>query len=106
MEYADENMPISISPWPGGKGYPLRQRWAGGPPDEDTDGDSGVPERDHKSRPEQKPSMRVTTQGVFTGFVLLSKGEWDKDQFIRDMEKNGTSPWRIRRSEGRRRAGV
>ena len=25
--------------------------------------------------------------GVFTGFVLLSKGEWDKDQFIRDMKE-------------------
>ena len=25
--------------------------------------------------------------GVFTGFVLLSKGEWDKQQFIRDMKE-------------------
>ena len=25
--------------------------------------------------------------GVFTGFVLLSKGEWDKQQFIRDMQE-------------------
>ncbi len=25
--------------------------------------------------------------GVFTGFVLLSKGEWDKEQFIRDMKE-------------------
>ena len=26
-------------------------------------------------------------RGVFTGFVLLSKGEWDKEQFIRDMKE-------------------
>ena len=25
--------------------------------------------------------------GVFTGFVLLSKAEWDKEQFIRDMKE-------------------
>ena len=25
--------------------------------------------------------------GVFTGFVLLSKGKWDKEQFIRDMKE-------------------
>ena len=25
--------------------------------------------------------------GVFTGFVLLSKAEWDKKQFIRDMKE-------------------
>ncbi len=25
--------------------------------------------------------------GVFTGFVLLSKGEWDKEQFVRDMKE-------------------
>ena len=25
--------------------------------------------------------------GVFTGFVLLSKGKWDKQQFIRDMKE-------------------
>ena len=25
--------------------------------------------------------------GVFTGFVLMSKGEWDKQQFIRDMKE-------------------
>ena len=26
-------------------------------------------------------------KGVFTGFVLLSKGKWDKQQFIRDMKE-------------------
>ena len=47
--------------------------------------------------------------GVFTGFVLLSKAEWDKGQFIRDMkEKMGHPSGGIRRQrgEGRRRTGV
>ena len=30
--------------------------------------------------------------GVFTGFVLLSKGEWDKEQFIRDMQEKWDIP--------------
>ena len=30
--------------------------------------------------------------GVFTGFVLLSRGEWDKDQFIRDMKDKWDIP--------------
>ncbi len=30
--------------------------------------------------------------GVFTGFVLLSRGEWDKEQFIRDMQEKWDIP--------------
>ena len=30
--------------------------------------------------------------GVFTGFVLLSKAEWDKKQFIRDMQEKWDIP--------------
>ena len=30
--------------------------------------------------------------GVFTGFVLLSRGEWDKGQFIRDMKDKWDIP--------------
>ena len=42
-------------------------------PDEDDNADREENASDHK--------------GAFCGFVLLSKGEWDKEQFIRDMKE-------------------
>ena len=43
---------------------------------------------------EAEPSEEADTDrtGVFTGFVLLSKGEWDKEQFIRDMQEKWDIP--------------
>src|SRR5699024_6214462 len=29
----------------------------------------------------------VDSKGIFTGFVLLSEGKWDKQQFIHDMKE-------------------
>ena len=42
-------------------------------PDDNEDATDEEAESDHK--------------GVFSGFVLLSKGKWDKQQFIRDMKE-------------------
>ena len=47
-------------------------------PDEDTD---ALYEEDDADEEE------TDRTGVFTGFVLMSKGEWDKQQFIRDMKE-------------------
>ena len=38
-------------------------------------------------RPQTRTRAAPDRTGVFTGFVLLSKGEWDKQQFIRDMKE-------------------
>lgn len=43
---------------------------------EDFDDDNNTNEDDETSK-----------KGMFTGFVLLSKGKWDKAQFIRDMKE-------------------
>ena len=45
-----------------------------------------------KKPPEEEPEDEsdesdADRTGVFTGFVLLSKGEWDREQFIRDMKE-------------------
>ena len=44
---------------------------------------------DEDADEETEPSEETDTDrtGVFTGFVLLSKGEWDKAQFIQDMKE-------------------
>ena len=47
-------------------------------PDEDTDA------LDEEDDADEEETDRT---GVFTGFVLMSKGEWDKQQFIRDMKE-------------------
>ena len=36
---------------------------------------------------EDKEASKSDLKGVFAGFVLLSKGEWDKQQFIHDMKE-------------------
>ena len=48
----------------------------------------GEPEEDgDASEDEVITANDADRTGVFTGFVLLSKGEWDKEQFIRDMQE-------------------
>ena len=47
------------------------------------------PEADEEEESQHDPT------GAFGGFVLLSKGEWDKEQFIRDMKEK----WDISVSE-------
>ena len=45
---------------------------------------------DEETEPSEETDADRT--GVFTGFVLLSKGEWDKEQFIRDMQEKWNIP--------------
>lgn len=45
--------------------------------DEDEEDDAGDDEKADGSN----------SKGAFAGFVLMSKGKWDKDQFIRDMKE-------------------
>ncbi len=45
--------------------------------DEDEEDDAGEDEKADGSN----------SKGAFAGFVLMSKGKWDKDQFIRDMKE-------------------
>ena len=40
-----------------------------------------------KKQPEKESDEETDHAGVFTGFVLLSKEEWDKEQFVRDMKE-------------------
>ncbi|MBC8584801.1 immunity protein Imm33 domain-containing protein [Youxingia wuxianensis] len=40
---------------------------------------------DEETEPSEETDADRT--GIFTGFVLLSKGKWDKEQFIRDMKE-------------------
>ena len=40
---------------------------------------------DEETEPSEETDADRT--GIFTGFVLLSKAEWDKEQFIRDMKE-------------------
>ena len=45
---------------------------------------------DEETEPSEETDADRT--GVFTGFVLLSRGEWDKEQFIRDMQEKWDIP--------------
>ena len=45
---------------------------------------------DEETEPSEETDADRT--GVFTGFVLLSKGKWDKEQFIRDMQEKWDIP--------------
>ena len=49
---------------------------------------------DEDEEDEVEPSEEADADhtGVFTGFVLLSRGEWDKEQFIRDMQEKWDIP--------------
>ena len=72
------------------KAIPYAQRWAELDP-EDKDAPAVIQEcqeeiaKQVESEAESEDETNHT--GVFTGFVLLSKGEWDKEQFIRDMKE-------------------
>ena len=43
--------------------------------------------RPPQEEPDGEDEEETDRTGVFTGFVLLSKEEWDKEQFIRDMKE-------------------
>jgi len=45
---------------------------------------------DEETEPSEETDADRT--GVFTGFVLLSRGEWGKEQFIRDMQEKWDIP--------------
>ena len=70
------------------KAIPYAQRWAELDP-EDKDAPAVIQEcqREIAKRAEAETEDESDHTGVFTGFVLLSKAEWDKEQFIRDMKE-------------------
>ena len=70
------------------KAIPYAQRWAELDP-EDKDASAVIQEcqKEIAKRAEAEAEDESDHTGVFTGFVLLSKGEWDKEQFIRDMKE-------------------
>ena len=67
---------------------PYAQRWAELDP-EDEDAATVIQEcqKEIAKRVEAEAEDESDHTGVFTGFVLLSKAEWDKEQFIRDMKE-------------------
>ena len=67
---------------------PYAQRWAElDPEDEDAPAVIQQCQKEIDKRNEAADESDTDRTGVFTGFVLLSKGEWDKQQFIRDMKE-------------------
>ncbi len=70
------------------KAIPYAQRWAELDP-EDEDAPTVIQEcqKEIAKRAEAEAENESDHTGVFTGFVLLSKAEWDKEQFIRDMKE-------------------
>ena len=75
------------------KAIPYAQRWAELDP-EDKDAPAVIQEcqKEIAKRAEAETEDESDHTGVFTGFVLLSKGEWDKEQFIRDMKEKWDIP--------------
>ena len=70
------------------KAIPYAQRWAElDPEDEDAPAVIQECQKEIAKRAEAEAEDESDHTGIFTGFVLLSKGEWDKDQFIRDMKE-------------------
>ena len=70
------------------KAIPYAQRWAElDPQDENALAVIQECQKEIAKRAEAEAEDESDHTGVFTGFVLLSKGEWDKDQFIRDMKE-------------------
>ena len=72
------------------KAIPYAKRWAElDPEDENAPAVIRECQEEIAKRAETADENESDTDhsGVFTGFVLLSKGEWDKDQFIRDMKE-------------------
>ena len=67
---------------------PYAQRWAElDPADEDAPAVIQACQEKIAKRAETAAEDESDHTGVFTGFVLLSKAEWDKEQFIRDMKE-------------------
>ena len=77
------------------KAIPYAQRWAELDP-EDEDAPAVIQECqkeiDKRNEAADEDESDTDRTGVFTGFVLLSKGEWDKQQFIRDMQEKWDIP--------------
>ena len=75
------------------KAIPYAQRWA-----ELDRSDENAPavirecQEEIAKRGEAETDGETDHTGVFTGFVLLSRGEWDKAQFIRDMKEKWDIP--------------
>ena len=70
------------------KAIPYAQRWAElDPEDEDAPAVIQACQEEIAKRAEAEAEDGSDHTGVFTGFVLLSKAEWDKAQFIRDMKE-------------------
>lgn len=72
------------------KAIPYAQRWAELDPD-DENALAVVNEckkeiADRSKEESEDEEGKSDSKGAFTGFVLLSKGKWDKQQFIRDMK--------------------
>ena len=70
------------------KAIPYAQRWAElDPQDENALAVIQECQEEIAKRAEAEAEDESDHTGVFTGFVLLSKAEWDKEQFIRDMKE-------------------
>ena len=70
------------------KAIPYAQRWAElDPEDKDAPAVIQACQEEIAKRAEAEAEDESDHTGVFTGFVLLSKAEWDKKQFIRDMKE-------------------
>ena len=75
------------------KAIPYAQRWAElDPEDEDAPVVIQECQKEIEKRAEAENEDESDHTGVFTGFVLLSKAEWDKGQFIRDMQEKWDIP--------------
>ena len=70
------------------KAIPYAERWAElDPQDENALAVIQECQEEIAKRAEAEAEDESDHTGVFTGFVLLSKAEWDKEQFIRDMKE-------------------
>ena len=75
------------------KAIPYAQRWAElDPEDENAPAVIRDCQEEIAKRGEAETDGETDHTGVFTGFVLLSRGEWDKAQFIRDMKEKWDIP--------------
>ena len=72
------------------KAIPYAERWAELDP-EDENAPAVIQECQEEIAKQAESEAEAEDEsdhtGVFTGFVLLSKAEWDKEQFIRDMKE-------------------
>ena len=73
------------------KAIPYAQRWAELDP-EDKDAPAVIRQCQEEIDRRAEDEDGSDHKGVFTGFVLLSKGEWDKAQFIQDTKEKWDIP--------------